>query len=180
MNAIDLIVLLPLGLAFIRGYRKGFVIEIFTLIGLVVAVIASMKCTSIVMGWIQPIAGNGKWLPFFAYMLTFIGAFLIVLWFGKIIEGLLKAASLGTVNKLFGAALSVLKACFIISLIFWLLTEVNVLPEEARKGSISYRALGDLAPKVIEKSTSWVPWLRDEMKDIKSHFGEDQEEGRSA
>jgi uncharacterized membrane protein required for colicin V production len=108
-------------------------------------------------------------------MLTFVGAFLIVLWFGKVIEGLLKAASLGTANKLFGAGLSVLKACFIISLIFWLLTRVDVLPEEAKEGSFSFNALDDFAPRVIEKTTSWIPWMKDEVKDIEQHFNTDED-----
>jgi membrane protein required for colicin V production len=179
MNAIDLVLLLPLGLAFIRGYRKGLIVGIFSIIGLIIAVIACMKFTSVVMGWIQSLVGKENWLPFFAYLFTFIGVFLLVLWFGKLIEKLVESASLGTANKLLGAGLSILQACFIISLFFWLLDKVNVLPEKARDGSFGYRTLDGFAPKVIEKTTSWIPWLQDEVKDIEQNFS-DKEDSHSA
>jgi uncharacterized membrane protein required for colicin V production len=170
MNAIDLVLLLPLGLAFIYGYRKGLVQIIFLVIALIIAIVACMKITSLVMSWLQSVADLGQWLPFFAYLLTFIGAFLLVTWFGRLVEKLLKASSLGFINKLSGAALAVLKVCFIISLVFWLLDRVNVIPENAKDGSFGYRTLDGFAPVVIEKATAWIPWLKDEIKDIEDSF----------
>jgi membrane protein required for colicin V production len=170
MNAIDLVLLLPIGLAFIYGYRKGLILSIFSIIALVVAVVACMKVTSLVMGWIQSVVDLGQWLPFFAYLLTFMGAFLIVIWFGKLVERLVKASSLGIANKLSGAALGVLKACFLISLLFWLQDRVDVLPEKEKKGSFAYRTLNGFAPGVIGTATAWVPWVKDEIQDIEKSF----------
>lgn len=170
MNAIDLVLLLPIGLAFISGYRKGLVIGIFSIIAMVVAVIACMKLTSSVMAWLASVADFGQWLPFCAYLLTFIGAFLLVYWFGKLIEKLVEATSLGIANKLSGAALGVLKACFIISLLFWLMDRVEILPEDAKAGSLAYEALHKFAPDVIETTTGWIPWLKDEIRTIEESF----------
>jgi membrane protein required for colicin V production len=174
VNAIDLILLLPLGLAFIRGYRKGFVLEVFTVIALVIAIIACMRITSFVMAWLQSIADLGQWLPFLAYVLTFIGAFLIVLWAGKLIEKVIEAGAMGIVNKLLGAAVTVITACFLISVFFWMLNKVDALPKNAKDGSFAYRTLDGFAPKVIEAATDGLPWFRNMVQDISDSFGKDE------
>lgn len=169
MNALDLVLLLPIALAAIRGYRKGIIVEVFSVIALVVAIIACMKITYEVTSFLEPWF-SGPWLPFIGYLVTFAGAFLAVMWLGKIFEKAVDMAQFGIVNKSLGAFFSILKTCFMISLLFWLTNRIQLIPQETQNGSLIYTYLQNLAPKLVTAATAFLPSIKKIMPQIEEFF----------
>src|SRR5665213_1610998 len=136
MNIIDIILILPLALAVINGFRKGFIIEIASLVAFILAIIACLKLTHIFIEWVTPYTGSSKWLPFICYILVFVAVYLLVLWIGKLIETAIKIVQLGALNRLMGVVFSLLKMCFFISLLFWLADMVHLIPKTTESQSL--------------------------------------------
>ncbi|RYD74412.1 MAG: CvpA family protein [Sphingobacteriales bacterium] len=176
MNALDLVLLLPILLAAVRGYRKGIIVEVFSIIALIVAIIACLKITYEVTSWLEPWFGNSAWLPFIGYLVTFGGAFLLVMWLGKLFEKAVDMAQFGIVNKSLGAFFSILKTCFMISLLFWLTNRVQLIPQETQEGSIIYSTTKNLAPKLVTAGTAFLPSLKKLMPKIEEFFHRVKEE----
>jgi membrane protein required for colicin V production len=181
MNALDLILLFPIAMAAIRGYRKGIIVEVFSIIALIVAIIACLKITYEVTSLLEPWLGGSAWLPFAGYLVTFAGAFLAVMWLGKLFEKAVDMAQFGIVNKSLGAFFSILKTCFMISLLFWLTNRVQLIPQETQNGSLIYTSIKNLAPKLVNAATAFLPSLKKIMPQIEEFFHHvKEEENRTA
>ena len=171
MNTIDLILILPLALAIISGFRKGFIIEIASFLAFVIAIIACLKLTHKLMELIVPYTGNSKWLPFVSYLVVFVLVYLLVLWIGKLLEKVVKIIQLGTINRLFGILFSLLKMCFFISLFFWLADMVHLIPKQSESQSVVYKAIHNFAPSFFAWVSDALPWVKGEIAEIEKFFG---------
>jgi membrane protein required for colicin V production len=171
MNTIDLVLLLPLALAVIAGFRKGFIIEIASLLAFVLAIIACLKLTHKLMELAEPYTGHSKWLPFICYLLVFVLVYILVLWIGKILEKVIKIIQLGALNRALGILFSLLKMCIMISLFFWLADMIHLIPKSTENQSYIYKALHGFATGFIGWLSDYLPWVKGEIDQIEAFFG---------
>lgn len=170
MNSLDIVFFVPIAFAFIRGFRKGFIIEIATFIGFVLGLIVTIKMANIMVQWMSGVFPHSRWLPLMGYLLTFILTFLLVLWAGKIIEGWIDLAKLGLLNKLAGAALGILKTCLLLSMVLWLADRVNAIPDHVKKESLLYSVLDGFGPKAISFVSAHLPYSKDVLHNTTEFF----------
>src|SRR5947207_12924957 len=103
---IDLVFVALLVLAVIKGYTKGFIIAIFSLLALIIGVAAAMKCSAAVATWLSSSLHAGtRWLPVLAFLLVFLIVVLLVRLGAKAVEKMVELAMLGCVNRLAGIVL---------------------------------------------------------------------------
>lgn len=170
MHTLDIILLFPLGLAALRGFRKGFIIEITTLIAMVIALIACMKLTHKVTIWLTPLMETSRFIPFLSYLIVFVGVFIAVYFIGKTLEKLVSLAQLGFADKFFGAVFSVIKMMFFIGLFLWLCSSIGVLPEAMKTESFIYRNFLSKAPQAVSVLTEYIPFTKNLLTQINSFF----------
>ena len=160
MQTIDFIILLPIALAGVRGYQKGFILEIVSFLALIIAIIITIKLTTTVMHLMAPmLSSHSKWVPLLSYMVTFIGTYLLVLWAGRLLEGVIKSMHLGTVNKMAGLVLGILKMCFVLSMLFWIYAKAGYR-HPGVVNSLTYHALIGLAPWIIKALAMIFPFIK--------------------
>lgn len=170
MNTIDLVLILPLALAVIAGFRKGFIIEVASLIAFIIAIIACLKLTHKLMELVQPYTGHSKWLPFICYILVFVLVYILILWVGKLLEKVVKIIQLGALNMIMGILFSLLKVCLLISLFFWLADMVHLIPKQTENQSYTYNALHNFASRFIGWISDYLPWVKGEINQIETFF----------
>lgn len=110
MTALDILLLLPLGVGAVKGYRRGLVREVVSLLALVLAVVGGLSLLSTAVPLVRPYVGNAfGMLPLVSFGLVF-GA---ILWGVHLVGGLLRTAvhltPLGVLDNLLGGAAGVLK-----------------------------------------------------------------------
>jgi len=120
---IDLVFVIFIALMVIHGYVKGFVEEFFSWAALVLALLAAVFFHPAGAVFIRKsIMENVRYVP---EILAFIGIFLIVMMFIKLLERVLKdvikGANLGGVNKLFGLIFGLLEGFALVALILFVL-----------------------------------------------------------
>lgn len=154
MNYIDIAIAIPLLWGTYKGFTKGLVIELASIIGLILGVYVGMHYSDITAGYIsQFVEIEQTFLPIVSFAATFISVILVVLLLAKILEKLVNLVALKLVNKISGAGFGLLKATFIVSLIIVFVESVDsrleLIPKETKEGSLLYQTLGSVAPTII-------------------------------
>lgn len=154
MNYVDIILIIPLLWGLYKGLTKGLIIEAATLIAFGLAVWGAVKFHNFLSEWMHDSMGwDSKYLPLFSFAIIFIGVLLVVIGVAKLMERVVKAISLGFLNKLGGAVFGVLKFGLILSMIIFFLEAVNksvaFIPDETKNESLLYGHVQKIAPTVI-------------------------------
>ncbi len=144
MNTLDIVILVPFVWAAYKGFKKGLIIEVSSLIALGLGIWGGINFSDYVA---EIIAGKveDKYLPLASFTLTFVLIVASVFVFGKILEKFINLIQLKLINKLAGAGFGVLKFGLIIGVIFVVLNsyeeKLNLIPIETKQESVLYEPL---------------------------------------
>lgn len=164
MNTIDILLILPLIYAAWKGFRKGFIIELFMLLALLVGIYAGIHFSD----WtsqliIKNFEIEGRYLPVIAFTITFIGVAVLVYFIGKMLEQVVKIVQLGLVNRIFGLLFSIIKMVYILAIIIVLIESYdekgNFVPQKTKENSALYFPIQNIATSTIpavERSSIWL------------------------
>ena len=143
MNFIDIIIVILLGYAAVQGFKKGFVIGLFTFLALFIGLYAGIHFSDFVSNiFRQHLGVTSENLPVISFIIIFLAVGAMVYFLGIAIEKVIKVIQLSLVNKLFGAFFSVLKMAFILGAIILIVESYNenndVISEETKSNSLLY------------------------------------------
>ncbi|MBL7765801.1 MAG: CvpA family protein [Chitinophagaceae bacterium] len=175
---LDAIVILLGVLAFIRGWKKGLLWAVCSLIAVIAGVFLSLKLSHTLAAYLFE---NNILTNSYTLLICFILIFLItivVFRLGiRLIEGILDKIFLGWVNKIAGGAIYTLFVLFVVSTFLWLMNKAGVLNTEVKAGSKSYTYVEPVAPKLIEWTTRFWPTMKEMYGDIEGRLGHDDPQG---
>lgn len=152
INPIDILVVIFISWLGFKGFKKGIVIELTTLVALVLGALGAIKFSGITTEVLQTKISS-EYLPLIAFGITFLLIVLGVFLLGKLIEKFMQAIALGLVNKSVGAAFGACKALLISSYIVSLFAsfnqKANLVPQEKLEKSLTYHPLLSLGTDMI-------------------------------
>ncbi|HOY33279.1 MAG TPA: CvpA family protein [Bacteroidales bacterium] len=159
MNYLDLIIIIPLGIAVFRGLRKGLIIELALLVALFLGALAGIYCSDFVAEMlVQNFGINEVYTKAVAFALIFIGIMIVVRLLAKALEKVVDLAALTFVNKMLGALFSALKIAFLLSIVFFIFNRfdpnVKVITRQAQEKSLLYKPVSAIAPLCIPRIKS--------------------------
>ena len=118
MEIIDLLILIPLIYGGWKGFKRGFIMELFTILALVVGLYAAFHFSDKI---IEMVVAKTHERPGYLHAISFLMLFLavgaMVYFGGKALEKVLKIAQLSVLNKSIGAGIGVLKWGYVIGCI---------------------------------------------------------------
>jgi membrane protein required for colicin V production len=118
MNYLDVIIALPLLWGIYRGYSKGLIVSVASLLALIVGVFAAIHFSTFFGGyfniWFHP---DPKHLKALSFALTFILVVILVMLIGWSLDKLIKVVALGFVNRILGIIFNGIKWAFILSVL---------------------------------------------------------------
>jgi membrane protein required for colicin V production len=164
----DGIVLILICISFYRGWKKGILWAIFSMVSVVIGILLSLKLSHQVADYLfkQNIMTSQ-----YTLLISFILIFVLVVFlfrFGiKLVEKILDAVLLGWANKILGGVLYSLMTIFIVSTLVWLFNQVNILGPELKKDAKTYTYIEPISPKVIELSSDYLPLMKNLFQQIK-------------
>ena len=163
MNYLDIILAIPLLWAVYKGFTKGLIFSVASLLALILGIYGAIHFSFVTECYIQKWFHPGeKYLAFISFGSTFVLIVIIVHLVAWAIDRLVKAVALGIVNRLAGVVFNVVKMAFILSVILSLVNYLNsfshFLPEKDQEESLLYKPVSGFAPAVF-------PYLKfDEIK----------------
>ncbi len=144
MNLLDFLILIPVVWLCIRGASKGFIIELATLIGMALGILAAYYFADEVQGLIKNYFSLGdRAIRVLAYLLIFLVVWLAVYLIGKIFEKSADVIALGWLNKLLGAIFGIAKGVILVCLILFLIEKFDptqkVITPNVKEKSMFYK-----------------------------------------
>lgn len=146
MNYLDILFVVPLVYSGWNGFRKGLIIELFTLLALVVGTYGGIRFSGVASTFLADHLGvHSEYLPVAAFAVTFLAVGAAVFWGGRAVEKALKAVALGLLNKVAGMVFSTLKMWYIVGVLLVITAAVDeryhFIPQQLKDHSLLYRPL---------------------------------------
>ncbi len=168
---VDIILLILLVLAVIKGISRGFIVAVFSFFAIIIGVAAALKLSYITANWLQQSFNiNGNWLPILSFLLVFIGVVLLVKWVANLIQGGINIVMLGWLNKLGGVVLYLLIYLFVYSIILFYLTKMEILTPETIATSRTYNLVEPFGPKAVDMLGSIIPVFKNIFEQLSAFF----------
>jgi len=152
VNYLDIIFIVPLIWAGFRGFKKGLIIEVSTLIAFGLGIWGGIHFSDFVAELLSE-SIESKYVPLISFTITFILIVATVFVLGKMLEKAINLIQLKLVNKVTGAVFGVAKIVLVISVLLVIVNSFdqksNIVPEDLIENSLLYRPLSDVSLKVI-------------------------------
>ncbi len=160
MTALDIILFVPVIYGFVRGIFRGLVGELTAIIAILTALILTKLFAPETAAWLMQCTGWQEYVcQACSYLVIFFSVALAATLLGKFITRLIKAISLGWLNRLTGAVFGAAKWLLIVSVVLngviFLDDFFHFIPAEQREQSVACEPI---------KSIASVAW--DEVKNI--------------
>jgi membrane protein required for colicin V production len=154
MNLLDFLLLIPVVWLCIRGFGKGFIIELATLAGLALGILAAYYFADDLQGMIKEyFSFNDKGTRIVAYIIIILLVFLVVFIIGKIVEKSADLLAMGWLNKLLGAIVGIAKGILLVCIILFLIEKFDpsqkVIKPNVKEKSMFYQPAMDLVHYVV-------------------------------
>ena len=154
MGVIDIILLGFLLLGLVRGFLKGFFVEVASLVALIAGIYGAIhfsfyaaKILTAQVDW------DEKTINVVAFAITFIVIVLVIAMAGKALTKLADFAALGIVNKILGALFGLVKMTLILSILLNIFDKLNTtipfLDEEHTENTVLYKPVKSVMPLIF-------------------------------
>jgi membrane protein required for colicin V production len=168
---IDSIFLILLILAVFKGYRNGFIVAVFSFIGIIIGLAAAMKFSTVVAGWLKNSTGiSAEWLPFLSFLLVMIGVAILVRIGARLIQSAMELVLLGWLNKVSGIVLYAALYTTLYSVFLFYAGKLGLLKPTALLSSHSYSFIQPWGPKAIECFAWLIPWFKGMFEELSRFF----------
>jgi membrane protein required for colicin V production len=170
MSFLDIVLGALLVYALYKGIKNGLFVELASLISLVVGIFIAIKFSYLMRSLIEShVSWSPKYIEITAFGLTFLIVVVGIHLLAKVFTGIADFAYLGWLNKLGGAAFSILKTVLALSIVFNLFQKVNVnnmiVKEETLNNSVFYNPIQDVSKFIYPSLEEWYNAFKNNTKE---------------
>ncbi len=156
INHVDIILVIPLAIGAIRGFSRGFILEIASLVGIVAGVFLAALFANIGAELLMKyIDWNPYAIKILAFVIVFILVMIVIKIIARMVESIFKLVGLNIINRIAGLGAGVLKVAFILSVVLIFFNYINrdnmLMSDETRKSSFLYNKVAALVPSLLPK-----------------------------
>ncbi|MBI1341904.1 MAG: CvpA family protein [Terrimonas sp.] len=169
---IDLLLAILLVLAIVKGYRKGLIVAVFSILALIIGLAAAIKLSTVVASYIgKSVNISDKWLPVISFAAVFIVIVVLVRLVAGIIQKSAELVLLGWLNRLGGVLIYAALYLIIFSIFLFYAVELGVFKNETIHASVTYTYIRPWGPAVINTIGSLVPFFKGMFAELQAFFG---------
>ncbi|MEZ5046649.1 MAG: CvpA family protein [Chitinophagaceae bacterium] len=166
---LDSVVFILLILAFYRGWKKGLLWAIGSLVAVLVAILFSLKIAQVLSAyWFEQHIMTSSYTLLICFIIVFVAIIWLFRLLFKSMEKLLDSLFLGWVNHVLGALLYSFFTSLVISTFIWLTQSIGLLNKEISKDSKTYSFIEPIAPFTIQHVSEYVPMLKNSWEEVKN------------
>lgn len=172
MNWFDIIIIIILIGAFIKGLHKGFVKQLFGLVGIIAGAIFAGRVASLILPFlIHTVNISPNVAGVFSYIIAFTIIILLIRIVASFFHRLLKLIQIGFLNSTLGAVLSIGCTMIILSILLNLAVvldpEEEVITKDIKENTFFYSRVQVVVPTVVPylKNSIWNRYYLDELNE---------------
>ncbi len=154
MNMLDAIIAVPLLWFAYKGFSKGLIIELATLLAMLLGIYIAGHFSDYTADFLrEKMDFHSKYMSIISFSATFLGIVFLVMLFGKSLEKVINMLLLSFVNKVTGALFGLIKAAFVMSILIYILTtfelENKIISKDLQDKSFLYKPVKTIAPTIF-------------------------------
>lgn len=154
MNTLDIILAALLLFGLVRGFMKGFFVEVAGLAALAVGLYGAIHFSHFASNYIErSVEWNEKQIQIAAFAVTFLVIIILISLAGKLLTKIADVAALGIFNKILGGLFGAVKIGLILSVILVVFSKLNrtipFLSDEQIGESQLYEPVRNLVPLIF-------------------------------
>lgn len=161
MSSFDLLLLVPVVIGAITGYKRGLLVEVVGILAFILAIVFGFKFLGQGMEFISQFIGvdtAGRMLPYLSFLLIFFPSVFLINKVGWALRKALRLTFLGVLDGIAGAAVGATLWFFGLSMLYWLMSKIGLhFPERYVVDSEVLPYLENFAPEIISKISDWIP-----------------------
>jgi membrane protein required for colicin V production len=160
---LDIIIVILLAFGAFRGFRKGLLMELITIVAFVIGIILGVKLMDLSGSFLHLLHDNfGRIAPFVLFLVIFVLTIVVVNQIGRAVKKALNFTPLGSLDNFAGAFIGALKWAFAISLVFWVTSLIGLdMPVHVLNQSQLHPYVISIAPLVFDYAATLIPFTRD-------------------
>lgn len=160
MNIFDLIVYVALAWAIFNGWRRGLLLQIFSLVGIVAALYLGVLYGA-EAGAMLGMEGTTAQIG--GFIAIFVASLIVIAIVARLLRGVFKLAGLGIADTLLGIALSVLKVGLVVSVLFSGFAALNKDYKLASKEKVAASRWFEPVAGITDKLTPYFEEVKDNL-----------------
>ncbi len=146
VSYLDLILLIPIGLAIWKGWKNGFVMEVFSMLALFAGIYAGVNFSDWMASFLKDkMEVQSENLPIISFVVVFLLVLVGLFFLGKLITKTVSAGGAEKWNQFGGAFFSLTKTLLFLSVCFVLFNALdrkyNWLPNQQKEKSYFYEPI---------------------------------------
>ena len=158
-------------MAVIKGYSKGLIVALFSLLAFIAGLAAALKLSAVVGVSLQDNWNiHSKWLPVLSFFMVFAGVVLLVRLGAAFIKKTVSLVFLGWVDKLGGILLYAIIYLMIYSVILFYAYQVHIISPQVAAESSTFAFIYPFGPTVINGLGQVVPIFKNLFSDLSVFF----------
>ena len=160
MSFFDIVLGALLLYALYKGIKNGLFVELASLISLILGIYVAIKFSYLIKNTLtDSVSWSAKYIEVAAFALTFIIVVVGIHLLAKFFTGIADFAYLGWLNKLGGAAFSILKTILILSILFNIFQKMNInnfiVKQETLDKSMFYNPIQEVSKFIYPSLEKW-------------------------
>ena len=168
---IDLIFAVLMVIACFKGYTRGLIIAVFSIIAFIIGLAAALKLSTVVADRMKDsVSVSAKWLPFISFVVVFFVVVLLVRWGGKLIEKSFQVIMLGWLNRIGGIIFFAALYIIIFSIFLFYAEKLQLIKPSVIQSSVTYNFVQPWGPKVIDGFGNIIPIFKDMFARLEEFF----------
>lgn len=168
---LDIVFAVVMVLVIIKGYQRGLVVGLFSLVSVIIGLAAAVKLSAAVAGYIgEAVKVSEEWLPVIAFAVVFIVVVILIRLGANAIEKAVEVVMLGWLNKLAGILLYVTIYTIVFSVLLFYAEQIKLIQPATIEKSLTYSYIQPWGPKVIDGLGSLIPFFKNMFDELSTFF----------
>lgn len=168
---LDVVGVILIALFFIRGYMRGLVVAVFSVVAILLGIVCALKLSASLSAWMLEKGWvSSGWVQVVSYLVLFIGVVLIVRLIAGMISKAMEGMALGVANKVIGGLLYAFLGAVLWSSLLWIGDKAHIITPQTIAESKTYGWLSRLAPWFFEQAGKLIPYVKDTFSSLQHFF----------
>ncbi|MEP7254496.1 MAG: CvpA family protein [Ferruginibacter sp.] len=158
-------------LAIIKGYQKGLIIALFSIIAFIIGLAAALKLSAVAAAYLKDSVNvSAKWLPFLAFIIVFFIVVILIRLGGKLIEKAFQVVLLGWLNRIGGIILYAALYTIIFSIFLFYAEKLQLIQPSVIQSSQTYNFIQPWGPVIMNNFGKAIPIFKDMFSGLEDFF----------
>jgi membrane protein required for colicin V production len=157
--------------ALLRGFKRGLIVGLFSLVAVIIGLAAALKLSAVVAGYIgKAVKVSEAWLPLVSFIVVFIIVILLVRLGANAIEKIVELAMLGWLNRVGGMLLYLVLYTIVFSVLLFYAEQMHLIKPETIQSSRLYSFIQPWGPEVINGLGRFLPFFKNLFVELQDFF----------